>query len=243
MSDTTRFTKRADPPAATASATTIQKWGGLASFLMVGAAAVSGWIYLSGDLRAAHGPATYEVADLLYGPVWAASLVMAVYALRERIGERAPQRMTLALLAALLAAETMVGVACFRSANRHYHLLHPELHLEASTEVLVVWGTVVAGMIAAGWHFLGWSYVLLGWSGWTSRRLPAKLSALYLASGTAAWFVYLVPGLEAIATLLVVVASLWLGTILWRAEMEYSSYPVRVDGAAATSVAGRSPRR
>ena len=102
-----------------ASAVTIQKWGGLASFLMAVAFIVPSWIYLTGNLRDAMGPLVYALADFLYGPVWAASLVAAVFALRERIGERAPRRMNLALLAAFVAAGAIVGVACIRSANRH----------------------------------------------------------------------------------------------------------------------------
>lgn len=35
-----------------------------------------------------HGPFACSVADFLYGHVWAASLITAVFALRERIGER-----------------------------------------------------------------------------------------------------------------------------------------------------------
>jgi len=57
--------------------------------------------------------------------VWAASLITAVRTLRERIGDRAQRRMSLALLAAGLAAGAMVLVACIRSANRHYHLQNP----------------------------------------------------------------------------------------------------------------------
>ena len=65
---------------------TIQKWGGLASFLLAAAFVVAPFIYLVGNLRDAFGPFTYALADFLYGPVWAASLVTAVFALRERIG-------------------------------------------------------------------------------------------------------------------------------------------------------------
>jgi len=56
--------------------------------------------------------------------------------------------MSLAMWAAVLAAGAMVAVACIRSANRHYHIDHPDLHLESSTTVLVVWGTLVAGVSA-----------------------------------------------------------------------------------------------
>jgi hypothetical protein len=217
MPDDTLITYRTAPPSMT-SATTTQRWGGLASFLLAVAFVVPAGIYLTGNLRAANGPLAYDLADFLYGPVWAASLVMAVFALRAHIGDAAPQRMMLALLAALVSAEAIVAVACIRAANRHYHLLHPELHLESSTTVLLVWTTLVAGVTATGLHFLGWSYVLLGWSGWTSRRLARGLSALYLIVGTAALFVYLQPALEGFVVLLGVVVSIWQGIVLWTAE-------------------------
>ncbi len=197
---------------------TIQKWGGLASFLLAVAFIVAPLIYLVGDLRDAIGPFAYALADFLYGPVWAASLVTEVFALRERIGERAPRRMNLALLAALVAASAFVAVACIRSANRHYHMIHPELHLETSTTVLIVWTTLVAGMIATGWHFLGWVLVLVGSSGWTSRRLPRILSVLYLVAGTGSLFVYVLPDIEANIVALGMVVSIWQGILLWKVE-------------------------
>jgi hypothetical protein len=217
MPDNTIFTIRPDTNTKT-SAVTIQKWGGLASFLMIVAFIVPAFIYLTGNLRDANGPLAYALADFLSGPVWAASLVTAVYALRERIGERAPRRMTLALLAALLAAGAIVSVACIRSANRHYHLIHPELHLEESTTVLVVWTTLVAGVLATGWHFLGWAFVLIGSAGWSSCRLPRGLSVLYLVGGTLSLFVYLLPDIEANVVALVVMVSIWQGILLWKAE-------------------------
>jgi hypothetical protein len=217
MPDNTMFKDHTDANTMT-SAVTMQKWGGLASFLMAVAFIVSGLIYLMGNLRDAMGPFTYSLADFLYGPVWAASLVTAVSALRERIGERAPQRMNLALLASFAAACAFVAVACIRSANRHYHLIHPELHLELSSTVLIVWTTLVAGMIGTAWHFLGWALMLVGSSAWTSRSLPRALSGLYLVGGTISLFVYLLPDIEANAVALGVVISIWQGILLWKAE-------------------------
>jgi hypothetical protein len=217
MPDNTIFKDRTEVDART-SAVTLQKWGGLASFLLVVAFIVPAFIYLTGNLRDASGPLTYALADFLAGPVWAASLITAVFALRERIGERAPRRMTLALLAALLAAGAIVSVACIRSANRHYHLIHPELHLETSTTILVVWTTLVAGVTATGWHFLGWTLALVGSAGWTSRRLPRVLSVLYLVGGIVSMFVYVLPDTEGNAVALGVVVSIWQGILLWKAE-------------------------
>jgi hypothetical protein len=224
MPDNTMFKDHTDAGAMT-SAVTMQKWGGLAFFLMAVAFIVSGLIYLIGDLRDAMGPFVYSLADFLYGPVWAASLVTAVSALRERIGDRAPRRMNLALLASLAAAGAFVAVACIRSANRHYHLTHPELHLEMSSTVLVVWATLVAGMIGTAWHFLGWALMLVGSSAWTSRSLPRVLSALYLVGGTVSLFVYLLPDIEANAVALGVVISIWQGILLWKTGLGATQAP------------------
>ena len=127
----------------------------ISSILLAVAFIVAPLIYFTGNLRDALGPLSYDVADFLYGPVWAASMVSIVFMLREHIGKQAPRRMSLALLAAVLAAGITVAVAMIRSANRHYHLLHPELHLENSSDVLVVWTTLVAGLTNTAWHFLG----------------------------------------------------------------------------------------
>ena len=201
------------------------KWGGLASFLLAVTFIVAPLIYLFGNLRDAMGPFSYAVADFLYGPVWAASLVTLVFALRERIGARAPRRMSLALLAALLAAGATVAVACIRASNRHYHLIHPELNLEMSTPVLVVWTTLVAGMTATAWHFLGWALVLIGSAGWTSRRLPRLLSVLYLVAGTSSLFVYLLPNSEMNAATFGVMVSIWQGILLWKAAPDETQTP------------------
>jgi len=188
----------------------------ISSILLAVAFIVAPLIYLFGNLRDAMGPLSYAVADFLYGPVWAASLVTLVFTLRERIGERAPRRMSLALLAAVLAAGAMIAVACIRSANRHYHLIHAELHLETSSTVLIVWTTLVAGVTGAGWHFLGWAMLLIGSAGWTSGQLPRVLSVLYLVGGTVSLFVYLLPDMEGLAGMLGIVVSIWQGLLLWK---------------------------
>ncbi|MBK8783361.1 MAG: hypothetical protein IPO22_16510 [Anaerolineales bacterium] len=196
----------------------MQKWGGLASFLLAVAIVSSASIYLAGNLRDAMGPFTYSLADFLYGPVWAASLIIAVIALRERIGVYAPRRMDLALLASIAASCAFVAVACIRSANRHYHLIHPDLHLESSITVLTVWATLVAGVIGAAWHFFGWALLLIGSAGWASKRLPRILVALYFLGGVMSLFVYLLPELEGGAFVMSVVVSVWQGIFLLKAE-------------------------
>jgi hypothetical protein len=199
----------------------------VSSILLAVAFIVAPWLYLVGNWRDAIGPFAYTIADILYGPVWAASLIGVVFILRERMGERAPRRMSLALLAAVLAAGTMVIIACIRSANRQYHLLHPDLHLENSTTVLIVWGTLVAGLTGAAWHFLGWAFTLIGSAGWTSRYIPRPLSILYFAAGitSLSLFVYVQPAHEGMASMLSVIVIIWQGILLWKAEPEEKQSP------------------
>ena len=195
---------------------TISKWGGVASFLLAVSFVIAPAIYLAGNLRDAFGAFTYDLADFLYGPVVSASLITVVYVLRERIGESAFRRMDLALLAAVLSAVGMAAVAFIRASNRHYHLIHPELNLENSTTVLIVWATLVAGMNAIGFHFLGWTFVLLGSASWTSRIFPRLLNVLYFLAGVSSLFVYLFSELEGFVLLLGMIIGIWQGILLWK---------------------------
>jgi len=192
----------------------LRKWGGIASFVMVVAAVVASMIYFTGNLRDAMGAFSYSMADLLYGPVFAVSLVTVVSALRERIGSSAPRRMNLALMITIAAAFGFVLIAMVRSANRQYHLLHPEMRLESSTTVLTVWTTLVTAITSTSWHALGWVLVLLGWSAWSSKNLPRLLSALYLVAGIFSLLVYIVPVMEGNAFIVFVIVSLWQGFLL-----------------------------
>jgi hypothetical protein len=133
--------------------------------------------------------------------------------------------MSLALLAAVLAAGAMVAVACILSANRHYHLIHPELQLENSSTVLIVWTTLVAGMIGAGWHFLGWTWLLVGSAGLSSGRVPRFLGGFYLIAGITSLFVYVLPESEGSAGFLSLIVSIWQGILLWRAGPEETMDP------------------
>jgi len=178
---------------------------------------VGSLLYFSGNLRNPMGAFSYSVADFLYGPVWFASLLAAVSAVRERIGQSATRRMNLALTIAVAAGAAMLAVALIRAANRHYHIIHPELHLEQNVFVLTSWTTLVAGVSAIGWHLLGWVMLLIGSAGWTSRLLPRALCVVYCVAAAAALFVYTQPDLEGMAALLFVMASLWQGFVLWRA--------------------------
>jgi hypothetical protein len=198
---------------------TINKWGALASFLIAVSFVVAPLIYLTGNLRDSMGIFAYDLADFLYGPILAASIIVVTYVLRERIGESAFRRADLALLAAVISAMGMAAVAFIRASNRHYHLIHPELDLENSITVLLVWTTLVAGVNALGFHFLGWAFVLLGSAGWTSRLFPRLLNVFYFLAGISSLFVYLFPDIEGLVLLLGTIISVWQGVLLWKPDI------------------------
>jgi hypothetical protein len=200
------------------SGMTLQKWGGLASFLLALLFLLPELIYLMGNLRDAFGTQAYSLADFLYGPLKAVCLAMAGTALGDRIGGHASRRKSLSLLTAALAAGTFVAASLLRASNRQYHLVHPELNLEMNTTVLSMWTTLLTGVISTAWHFLGWSLLLLGSAGWSSRRLPRGLCVLYGVTGAVSLFVYLVAELEGAVVLLGMVMCFWQGIVLWRAE-------------------------
>jgi hypothetical protein len=195
---------------------TINKWGGLASFFLSVSFVVAPLIYLTGNLGDALGIFAYNLADFLYGPILSASLIVVTYVLRERIGESAFRRMDLALVAAILSAVGMAAVAFIRASNRHYHLTHPDLNLEDSITVLLVWTTIVAGVNALGFHFLGWAFVLLGSASWTSRLFPRLLNGFYFLAGGSSLFVYLFPDIEGLVLSLGAVIGVWQGILLWK---------------------------
>ncbi len=201
---------------------TLPKLAAIASFLLPVAWIAPFLIYLSANLETPLGPVIYGLADALYGPIWAVCMVIVFRALQAQFGESAPLRSSLAMSTTWLAVAAMVCVACIRSANRQYHLAHPALQLENSAVVLSVWATLVAGVTGAGWHFLGWSFLLLAWEGWTTRRIPRVLSMVSGVTGVVSLVVYSFPELEGSAMLCGIVASVGLGLHFWRTAARHN---------------------
>ncbi len=203
---------------------TMMKCGAIACFLLA-ASFFAPLIYLLGGPPEGAGLSSYSLADLLYGPVWGASLVTAVFVLRERFGARAPRRMTLALLAASLAAGASVSIALIRSTNRHYLATHPELDATMVHTLLTAWTTIVTGLIATRYHCLGWALVLLGSAVWSNRRQDQVMSGLYLVGGMVSLFGYLQPEGDMSGVLFGVILGIWQGIRLWSDDQGATHVP------------------
>ncbi len=196
----------------------IQKWSGVASFLLAFTFLAPAFIYLVGDLRSTIGQLAYHLADFMYGPVWSVCLVIVVFTLREKTGGQASRRMSLALMSAFLSAGMMLAVAFIRSSNRQYHIHHPELNLQESIPILVVWTTLIAGLTAVGWHFLGWTQILIGIVHWGSQQMPRLLSLVHFVMGVVSLFIYLFPAAEGLGILLGMVLYTWQGVLFMKTK-------------------------
>lgn len=201
---------------------TTNKWGALASFLLAISFIVAPLIYLMGNLRDSFGIFSYTVADFLYGPILSASLITVTYILREKISKHS-KRMDFALLASILASVGIAAVAFMRASNRQYHVLHPELNLENNQTVLLIWSTIITGLSGLGFHFLGWSYILIGSASWKTKFFPNILNILYFLTGIMALFSYLARDAENSVAMFAAIISIWQGILLWKSNAEDNS--------------------
>lgn len=213
---------------------TIQKWGSIASFVQAAIFLIAPVIYfvfipaatgLAGPdfadpfkLRPVLAHPAFDWGDFVFGPLWAASLVIVLMALHEQLESAAPRRMRLALIAGSLSAALFVGASTVQTVGRHYISLHPQMDAAVFEGAFHALSMVVPGLTSGGRHFLGWSLILLGSAGWTTRKLPRGLCIVYFVGALPALFAYLNPGIGEIVLLPGVIWNIWQGMLLWRSE-------------------------
>lgn len=208
-----------------------QKWAAIACVVLPVATTASGLIMVTGPTEPLR-LSRYDLAEFLGGPVVAVCLITIMLVLREKIGESAKNRMTVALIAAVLAAAAAITVGMIRTANRQYLAHHTEMNDSAWMAPMITWGTIIIGIQMAGLHFLGWALMLVGWSGWTSQKLPRILCVGYLGVALLAMFAYLneegVMLFFSASTILMVMQ----GVTLWDEGRKPSGTPIQAEKAA-----------
>ncbi len=213
---------------------TAQKWGSIASFVQATIFLIAPVIYLvlipaatglAGPdfadpfkLRFVLAHPAFDWGDFVFGPLWAVSLVISLMPLHENLGKAAPRRMQWSMIASCLSAALFVGASTVQTVGRHYISSHPELDAAVYESTFHALSMVVPGLTSAGRHFLGWTLILLGSTGWTTRRLPRILCIVYFIGALPALFAYLNPGLGELILLPGVIWNIWQGILLWRRE-------------------------
>src|SRR5262245_6472806 len=126
---------------------TTQKWGALAAWMLAVTSIAAPLILVTGPTQPLQ-LSIYDLGDFLGGPVWSASLIALILILMEKIGEKAKDRMTVALIAAALSAAAAITAAMIRTANRQYLAQHWEINEAGWHDSLVAWTTVITGITA-----------------------------------------------------------------------------------------------
>src|SRR5690242_12848098 len=115
--------------------TSIQKWGGLASFVQAGIFLIAPVIYLVAlpaatglpldgfadphQLRPVLANPVFDLGDILFGPLWAIATIVAAFGLRDRMKEGAPNRMLMTVLFAGMSGALFIGGATVQTIGRH----------------------------------------------------------------------------------------------------------------------------
>ncbi len=167
-------------------------------------------------LRSVLANPVFDFGDFFLGPLWAASLVISLLAMREHFEDTAPRRMQLAIIASSLSAALFVAGGVVQTTGRHYISMNPELDATVFESIFRSLSMIVPGLTSAGRHFLGWTLILLGSAGWTTHRLPRTLCIIYFIGAFLALFAYLSPGIGEAILLPGVIWNVWQGILLWR---------------------------
>lgn len=210
----------------------IAKWGSIASFVQAAIFLIAPMIYfvvlpmatgLNGPdfndpfkLRPVLANPAFDFGDFLFGPLWAASLVLSLLAMSEYLGASAPRRMRFAIITSSLSAALFVAAGIVQTIGRHYISMHPELEASVFESIFRTLSMIVPGLTSSGRHFLGWTLILLGSAGWATPGFPRTLSIIYFAGALLALFAYLSPGIGELILLPGMIWNIWQGILLWR---------------------------
>lgn len=219
-----------------------QKLGGLAAFVQIGLMALA----LLADLvllpAAGLSPANGQLPDaasvvaksndptlvvLDIGFLMLSQTILLVWAgLYDRLGNRAPNRSRLAMLAVSIASVFFIAVSVISMNSRAMLATIPEESVAATVDLGS--RTLTGGLAGGGALMVGWAAVLSGWAAISKGGLPRLLSWILFLSGVSLMLPVLLSiiplGLDP-ATLFYVgivaegtvpIWSIWLGVVLWR---------------------------
>jgi hypothetical protein len=202
----------------------MQKWGGYAALvtgvlfvaiLVVQFAILAPLGYTGPDtppdkvlaLVAANSTAPFLILNLI-SVGFSITLVLGALALRERMRAGAPNRMRIAVIAASIGSALFLanGITAFDG--------FPPIVAAKDVEAYAILNAVTSGLASAAIFAYGWTAVLWGWAGLTTKGLPTFLNYVLLVAGVVAILAFLVPILGLLGVVVNVVWAFWLGYVL-----------------------------
>lgn len=157
-------------------------------------------------------PITFLLLNLDY-VLLSIALILIVLALRERMQADAPNLMRIAaigasIFSALVLAWGVIGIVSMPSI----------VSVKDVSAVRAVLG-VYLGLGAAGYHAIGWAFLLCGWAALKTGRLPRILSYLLVLVGIFSILMFAGgPPFGFVVLLLGIAWGLWLGVVLLRSK-------------------------
>lgn len=210
----------------------VQKAGGLASFvqaaiyvsiLVIYLVAIPAATGLSAEeftdphaLRPVLTNPVFDIADFLFGPIWALAGIIAALGLRDRLHEAAPNRTLLMLIGFVAAGALFTAGGVVQHMGRHIVSRTPIDDPATYEAIFRAHSLVVPGLTASGRVMLGIGLVPLGWAGLATGKLPRVLCWIYLVGGLLSFFAYLIGGIGELVAILGIVWNIWQGIVLWR---------------------------
>ena len=136
------------------------------------------------------------------------TVVLGALALRERLQAGAPNRMRVAVIAASVASALFLaaGIIPFRGL--------PAIVAANDLAAFRVLEAVTQGLLTSGIFATGWTLLLWGWAGLSTKGLPTVLNYILLLAGVAALLAFAIPIFGLLAVVINVVWAFWLGYVL-----------------------------
>lgn len=144
----------------------------------------------------------------LIGALFSITIVLGALALRERLQAGAPNRMRIAVIAA------SVGSALFLASGIMSFSGFPPIVVANDPVGFRILTAVTNGLSYAAIFAFGWTALLWGWAGLSTKGLPAGLNYVLLLAGVVAILAFLIPILGLLGLVINAVWAFWLGYVL-----------------------------
>lgn len=146
-------------------------------------------------------------------------MAILVIQFRERLQASAPNRMRVAMIAA------SIGSALFLATGITSFGGFPPIVAANDLAAFRILNVVTQGLINAAIFAYGWTGLLWGWAGLSTKGLPAVLCYILLLAGVVSVLTFVIPILGLLAVVINVVWAFWLGYVLLRQPATMAAQP------------------
>jgi hypothetical protein len=138
------------------------------------------------------------------------TVVLSALAVRERLQAGAPNRMRIAVIAASVGSALFLGSGIISFSGL------PAIVADNDLAAFRVLDVVFSGLLTSAIFATGWTLVLWGLAGLSTKGLPTGLNYIMLVGGVVAVLAFAIPIFGLLGVVINVVWAFWLGFALLR---------------------------